>query len=278
MRLRGLAKRIVYGAGHRTEYSFPYFGSRVFFPRNSLIFRLACDQGVYEPDVVRFVNQFVTPGSVYLDVGANIGLMAIATLASRSDCTVVSVEPSPIALTYLQRTRAANANQERWTIVPKALAAHPGEAVFFEGAAAEGAMGGLRDTGRGGDKEGISVAVTTVDKLWDELGRPTISVIKMDIEGGECNALAGADACLTAQRPALVVEWSRLNLPSYGVAEDAILQIASRYRYGVFSVPGFAEVRSAVELSLRMIETETFVLVAKPDHVLPKHKNAEVAS
>ena len=213
-------------------------------------------------DVVRFVNRFVKPGSVYLDVGANIGLMAVAALASRSDCTVVSVEPSPTTLTYLHRTHAANANRGRWMIVPKALGAHSGEAIFFDAMAAEGAMGGLRDTGRGGGKKGIVVAVTTIDELWNELGRPVVSVIKMDIEGGERDALAGAEACLADQRPALVVEWSRLNLPSYGVAEEAILDIARRYGYGVYSVPGYAEVRSSLELSLRMLETEIFVLVA----------------
>ena len=265
MRLRGIAKRIIYGTLPRRERSFPYFGSRVFFPDDSLIFRLACDQGIYEPHIVHFVNHFVTPGSVYLDVGANIGLMSIAALVGGSDCTVVSVEPSPITLTYLHRTHAVNANRNRWTIVPKALAARPGEAIYFEGAAEEGAMGGLRDTGRGGGKKKISVAVTTIDQLWDELGRPAISVIKMDIEGGERDALAGAEVCLAAQRPALVLEWSRLNLPAYGVADDAILEIARRYGYAVFSIPGYAQVRSPLELSLRMFETETFALVADPD-------------
>jgi FkbM family methyltransferase len=265
MRLRGLAKRIIYGTLPQRERSFPYFGSRVFFPKNSLIFRLACDQGIYESDIVRFINHFVKPKSVYLDVGANIGLMAIAALAGDSGCTVVSVEPSPTVLRYLRLTHAANANKDRWMIVPKAVAARSGEAVFFDGAAEQGAMSGLRDTGRGGGKTALSIAVTTIDELWQEFGRPTISVIKMDIEGGEHDALAGAEACLAAQRPALVLEWTRLNLPSYGVAEDAILEIARRHGYGVFSIPGYAEVRSSTELSLRMLETETFALVAVPD-------------
>jgi FkbM family methyltransferase len=278
MRLRGLAKQIAYGAWPRREHSFPYFGSRVFFPKNSLIFSLACKQGIYEPHVVRFVNHFLKPGTVYLDVGANIGLMSVAALASRPDCTVVSVEASPATLTYLYRTHAMSADRDRWTIIPKAIAAHPGEATFLEGATVGGAMDGLRDTGRGGGKNGVSVPVTTIDRLWDELGRPTISVIKMDIEGGEYDALAAAGVCLAAQRPALVTEWSRLNLPSYGVAEDAILDIARRYGYGVFSIPGYAEVHSSLELSLRMLVTETFVLVAYPDREPVKHKNTDVVA
>jgi FkbM family methyltransferase len=262
MQLRALAKRIIYGTWPHKEHSFPYFGSRVFFPRDSEIFRLACDQGIYESHVVHLVNHFVRPGSVYLDVGANIGLMAIAALASRPDCAVVSVEPSPTTLAYLQRTHAANANRDRWTIVPKALAGRSGEAIFFEGVPAQGAFDGLRDTGRGGGKKRISVFVTTIDELWDELGRPMISVIKLDIEGGEHDALAGADACLKAQRPVVVLEWIKLHLQAYGVAEDAILDIARRYGYRVFSVPGYSEVCSSPGLSFRMLETANFVLVA----------------
>jgi FkbM family methyltransferase len=265
MRLRGLAKRIVYGFPPRRDHSFPYFDSRVYFPRDSLIFRMACDQGIYESQVVDLVNHFLKPGSVYLDIGANIGLMSIAALAIRPDCSVVSVEPSPATLQYLYRTHEANANRGRWTIVPKAVAASSGEAVFFEGMPAEAAFDGLRDTGRGGEKKGITVPVTTIDALWAELGQPPVSVIKMDIEGGECDALAGAHACLTSQRPLIVIEWTRLHLPSYGVAEDAIMTIARRYGYALFSVPGYAEILSAAGLSLHMLESETFVLVADAD-------------
>jgi FkbM family methyltransferase len=267
MRLRSLAKRTIYGLSPQRNHSFPYFGSRVYFPRNSLIFNLACEQGIYESEIVRFVNHFLKPGSVYLDVGANIGLMSVATLANRPDCTVVSVEPSPATLPYLRRTHNANVNRDRWTIIPKAVAAQPGDAVFFDGAPEQGAMGGLRDTGRGGGKMAMPVPVTTIDELWTEVGRPVVSVIKMDIEGGERDALTGADACLAAHRPALVLEWSRLNLPAYGVPEDAILHIARRHGYAVFSAPDYAEVRSSVELSLRMLETETLVLVAEADRV-----------
>lgn len=267
MRLRGLAKRALYGGWPRRDCWFPYFGTRVFFPRNSLIFNLACAQGIYEAGIVSFVNHFLRTGSVYLDIGANIGLMAVAALASKADCTVVSVEASPSTLIHLRRTHAANANRGRWTIIPEAVGAEAGEAVFYEGSREQGAMGGLRDTGRGGTKSACRVPVTTIDALWDKLGRPDVSVIKMDIEGGELDALAGASGCLATRRPAVVLEWSRANLRSYGVAEDAILALARRYGYALFSIPGYAEVRSPLELSLRMLETETFVMVAEAERI-----------
>lgn len=262
MSTRACAKRIAWGLWPRGNLSFPYFGSRVHFPRDSLIFRLACESGIYEPQIVNLVNRLLAPNSVYLDVGANIGLMSVAALASRPDCRVISVEASPATLTHLNRTHAANSSNKRWTIVPTALGRRPGEATFYEGTSQGGAMDGLRDTGRGGKTQGIKVPVTTLDQVWIDLGRPNISAIKIDIEGGERDALAGAEACLSALHPSIVLEWSRLNLPSYGVAECWLLEFAKQYGYSVFSVPGYAEVRSAIEISLRMLETETFVLVA----------------
>ena len=263
MRLRGLMKKLIYGTWPRSECSFPYFGSRVFFPKSSIVFNIACKDGIYEWDVVRFVNRFLLPGTTYIDIGANIGLMSVAALANNADCKVVSVEASPNALRCLLRTHAANVNRRRWTIIPKAIGAEPGDAIFFDDTDEGGALGGLRHTGRGGARSNISVPVTTIDRLWEELGRPVVSVMKIDVEGGEYDALAGASDCLAANRPAVVIEWSRLNFPAYGVAEDVVLNIARQRGYAVFSVPGFAEVSSAAALSLHMLETETFALMPK---------------
>jgi hypothetical protein len=96
----------------------------------------------------------------------------------------------------------------------------------------------------------------------------------MDIEGGELNALRGATQCISAMRPSIVLEWNRLNLLPYGISDDAIVAFAMRYGYEIFSVPGYAAVRSPAEMTLRMLETETFVLVSSVEQrvaVCAKH-------
>ena len=263
MSFRGTVKRLVYATWPKGNLSFTYFGTRVFFPDGSLIFAMACDQGIYEADVVRVVNYLLVPGSYYFDIGANIGLMAVAGLASRPDCKVVSVEASPSTLKYLRRTHAESSFKDRWTIVGSAVGPAKGEVTFYEGPAAVGALDGLKDTGRSGDKQAITLPMTTIDQIWQDQGRPPVSVIKMDIEGGEHGAFKGAGELIAAHKPALVVEWSRLNLPAYGIPEDALLGIADKLGYEILSLPGYVAVRSSVELRLRMLETETFVLVPK---------------
>jgi len=52
---------------------------------------------------------------------------------------------------------------------------------------------------------GPSVAVTTIDRIVSDLRLPTVNFIKMDIEGAERNALAGAAATLGTYRPRMAV-------------------------------------------------------------------------
>ena len=50
------------------------------------------------------------------------------------------------------------------------------------------------------------VEATTLDDEWRASGSPEISVLKVDVEGGEPPVLRGATALLGAQRPALLLE------------------------------------------------------------------------
>ena len=70
-------------------------------------------------------------------------------------------------------------------VVAKAVSSEPGEAIFYADTPADGALDGLQDTGRGRAKKKVTVPVTTIDTIWNDLGRATVSVIKIDIEGGE---------------------------------------------------------------------------------------------
>ena len=242
---------------------FRYFGTRVYFPKGDLLFRMACEQGIYEANALRLINHMLVPGSTYLDIGANIGLMSVPSLAAKVDCKVVSIEAAPSILPCLSKTRNESQYGNRWTIIGKAIGAAAGEATLYEGSSTESALGGLRDTGRGEPKRPVSVQVTTIDGLWRELRKPYVSVIKLDIEGGELMALQGAVECLTTARPAILIEWTKLNFAAYGHSNDALLSVAEQYCYDVFSVPGYAAVRSPTELELQMLETETFALIAQ---------------
>jgi FkbM family methyltransferase len=250
-----------YGLSVGAGAKFPYFGTIVFFPKNSMIFQLACDQGIYEGALTRAVNTTIRAGTTYFDVGANIGLLSVSALATRPDCRVISIEASPTTLQYLRRTHAASEFKSRWTIVGEGVADLCGKATFYESIPERGAMDGFRDTGRSGEKRPVSVPVTTIDTIWGKLGHPETSVIKLDIEGGEMAALKGAEQCLGANRPLIFLEWNIENLDAYGIDHCEILKFARANDFRLVTIPHFVEILHEMDLRLHMDETQTFALV-----------------
>ncbi len=130
MTLRSAAKKLLYGKIPGVSGSFFYWKTRVFFPKGSYIFQMACEQGIYEMNTLHILKAFLRPGTHYFDVGANIGLLSVPILADQSDCSVVSFEASPTTVAYLQRTATASRFATRWHVIPKAVGATVGEVVF----------------------------------------------------------------------------------------------------------------------------------------------------
>jgi FkbM family methyltransferase len=173
---------------------------------------------------------------------------------------VVSFDPSPNSLPYLQRTVAGRRFKDRWTVVPKALSDSPGQAEFCLASPELSMFDGLRDTRRVAMARNVTVDVSTLDAEWERLGRPPVSVIKCDVEGNELAILNGAASLLAHDRPFVLAEWYEANLRAYGRHPEEILEFCSRAGYRLFAVPNFIEVHSALELSLHMTEMDTFLL------------------
>jgi FkbM family methyltransferase len=263
MKLRNRCKFLLhsYVPGYRGV--LPYFGERVHYPPRSVIFEIACAQGIFEHGNLRILQASVRPRTWYFDLGANIGLMSAPLLATEPELQVVSVEASPATARYLERTIAGSARRERWRLVAKAVGAAEGEIEFHASAETHGVFDGIRDTGRGGAGRKVRVPLTTLDALWTGYGRPEVSLVKIDVEGGEADVLRGGAACLRACRPNVLLEWNRLNLAAYGCAEGVLLELAAELGYEVLNVPGLAPVTGPENLRLQMGMSENFLLVAR---------------
>lgn len=239
---------------------FSYYGQEVHFPLGSHIFMRACETGGYERETTELIIALAKEGTTYIDVGANIGLLSVPVLASNPGVRVISIEASPETFVFLRKTWAKARRRDDWTIIGNAVGESPGTVEFWTGGGARGAFDGLVDTGRGGRKLPISVEMETIDNIWAGNGRPPVSVLKLDIEGGEIQALRGASACIATTRPTIILEWTAKNLGAYGVRPDAILSFCATNDYQAFAVPGLMPVGSRTALRLAMSTTETFVL------------------
>jgi FkbM family methyltransferase len=261
MRWRGIAKKLLFGSLPFIRGKFPYYGHTVYFPPGSHTFERTCADGIYERETVHFILSLVESGTTYFDVGANIGLLSVPVLAERPFAKVVSIEAAPDTLRFLRKTQAAAHRRENWTVVGAAVGSENGEAEFWSGTVAMGTYDGLRDTGRGGRKRPVRVPLRTLDQIWEACGCPAISVVKMDIEGGEYGALQGAKSIIARERPVFIVEWTDMNLPAYGIHSERILQFCAEMGYALYASPNLTPVATKLILKMAMSQTETFILV-----------------
>jgi FkbM family methyltransferase len=201
-----------------------------------------CWIGTYERHNQRLFREHVKPGAVVFDVGANAGFFTLlAARLAGSAGRIFAFEPLPRNLAYLHKHIRLNATAKtaEVTVLPIAVAATAGTARFH--IAASPSMGSLST---GSD---IAVATDTLDRVVRGGIAPPPDFIKMDIEGGEDDALAGATEVL--QTPGLVLVlsthgwahhehcWSLLERAGFdlrlardGVADGDYLIVATRPR------------------------------------------------
>jgi FkbM family methyltransferase len=263
MRLRGFAKKLLFGSAPCLRGRFPYYGYTVYFPPGSITFERACADGIYERNTTNLILALAEPGTTYFDVGANIGLLSVPVLAARTGVKVVSIEASPNTLPFLTKTHAVARRREDWTVIGAAVGAKSGEAEFWSGDVVLGAHDGLRDTGRGGAKRAVRVPVKTLDEIWQAQGYPTVSVIKMDIEGGECSALRGAKEIIARERPVFIIEWIDQNLKPYGIDPVELLTLCTAMSYKAYASPNLVPIDAKPMLKMAMAQTDTFILVPR---------------
>ncbi|MGB8986949.1 MAG: FkbM family methyltransferase [Candidatus Sulfotelmatobacter sp.] len=152
-----------------------------------------CWLGFYEFKKQALISSMVRPGTIFYDVGANVGfysLLAAALVGPEGQ--VFAFEPLPRNLAYLRKHLELNrvSNVE---ILELAIAEQNGIASFIR--EPSGFMGRLSDTG------GLPVAVATLDSLLEKGRLVPPHSIKMDIEGAELLALRGAATCIQQYRP-----------------------------------------------------------------------------
>jgi FkbM family methyltransferase len=263
MTFKRRVKYLLYNFAPGLAGRFPYYGSTVHFPPGALVFREICERGAFEPEIIERLCKLAKPATTVFDIGANIGLMAIPVLRGCGTCRVVSFEPSPNSLPYLQETARASAFADRWTVRGVALAATAGELDFTIGRPEEALFEGFNSSARITNARVIKVNVSTVDDEWRALERPRVSVIKIDVEGAEGGVLDGAAELLAAERPAVVIEWHEPYLSRFGTRPESILALADRFGYQLFTIPAGVNVHGTASLAVQMLTCQNFLLVHK---------------
>lgn len=140
----------------------------------------------------------VKKGDVFLDCGGCYGETAIWALHYGAK-SVYCFEPNPDTFQYMKRNVSAFHDKGIQNIVPVnlALGDNEGSLSFARNRDNPGAS-------RFGDKGDVSVDVTTLD-AWCNANAVKPTFIKMDIEGAEQLALAGAQYTIQTHKPRLAI-------------------------------------------------------------------------
>ncbi len=198
------------------------FGSRMNLDLSDYIQRNV-HLGTFEPFETRIIRDYLKPGMVFVDVGANVGYFT-ALGASRVGRygRVLAIEPSPQMGAALEELVQANhlsqvkfesvgvgaANETLTLFIPDAdLHNHTPTMMPQTGAVP------------------VEVQVVTLDSLTESNGIERIDLLKIDIEGFEMAAFLGASRLLSEGRiSAIVCEFNDYWLREAKQSPDSLYQ------------------------------------------------------
>lgn len=170
--------------------------------------------GRFFEDIIQAVYQAILgPGDFAVDGGANRGLHTFP-LADRVGAGghILGVEAVPGLAAALSARVSAEARLNI-SIVGKALGAGEGLTPFAYVRGADGYSGRFQRHGIPKDALGtietLELPMTTIDTIVREAGRNDLRFIKLDLEGGELNALQGAIDTMRGSAPLIIFENGR---------------------------------------------------------------------
>lgn len=196
---------------------------RLFLDRSDAVVSGSLALGVYEPGTVHVWRDLVrnASGLTVLDIGANVGYFTLLAAAENSAVRVIAFEPEPTAHSRLERSVLENALAGRITLLSSAAGAEPGEAKLH----LHPSNKGRHSLVAGADFAGtIDVKIERVDDALRPLGAPKIGAIKIDVEGFEPEAIAGAAETITRDHPAILFEMVPERLRARGSDPSALLE------------------------------------------------------
>jgi len=181
------------------KFFFPLFSpqwvyvqdSKINMDRYDPVSIYAMASNIYGPFMTKLFKRIVKKDNVVVDLGAHIGYYTL--LASRlvgENGIVYAFEPDP--KTYSLLLKNIQLNQYRnINAIQKAISNNVGTAkLYLSPGRSENTLYHINEGG-----SSIDVGVDTLDHYFQDTNK-TISVIKMDIEGGEMSALLGMERIL----------------------------------------------------------------------------------
>ncbi|XP_076447040.1 uncharacterized protein LOC143284246 [Babylonia areolata] len=171
-------------------------------------------KGVYEPHIIKPLQRAlrIHPKSTFIDIGANIGLFSL--LAASMGHKVIAVEPAPQNVKKLIQSIQVNGFADKIHVLNNAVTKSHINVSLLVNSFNQGNTEVLED--KNPDHQTIQTIV--LDDLLHLIDTPT-AIIKMDIEGYECQAMATSSELFhSVYVPYMEMEWRYMYLKRKKVA------------------------------------------------------------
>lgn len=157
--------------------------------------------GSYEPEHCELWMKLAVRSQVIFDAGANIGLYALLAAKVNPRSSIHAFEPTPSIVARLHENIQLN-DQHNIKVNAVAVGAKTARGFVRDCRGSDGSSEGmnflLSDSVASGDG-GLCVDVVSLDDYCRRYAIDHIDILKIDVEGGEYDALAGAENLLKSQ-------------------------------------------------------------------------------
>jgi FkbM family methyltransferase len=229
-RIRNWAKSLVAGR----YFKRPYLSGQVWVnPVNSMDREIFAGR-LYDPGLTHLIQACVRDGLSYVDVGANIGLYALAAALERDTAEqyFIAFEPEPMCFSLLQRN--CMLNKITWIECrAEGIGAQCGVLPLNVSSTTNTGLNSFIVHDR--SAPGPLVPVTTLDDVFFrrvQYTRPVL--IKIDTEGYETRVLQGAQQWLSALSNAVVI--CEMNSYLLDLAASSIAEVHSLLENQAFTL------------------------------------------
>ena len=187
----------------------------------------------YESGNYNFLKEQVKPGMHIIDVGAHLGLFSsVSAQLTGPEGKIVCFEPTPGTFKLLQQTLKLN-HCSNVTAVQAAISKKEGSATFYVGNTDANNSNSLVKNKAESEISGYEVKLTTIDKAVQQY-QLSPSLIKIDAEGAEMDALRGAVRTIKDHMPMLILGLHPAAIVANGDSLKEIWDLVKEANYKIF--------------------------------------------
>lgn len=193
--------------------------------------------GSYEPDTNAILAEFIKPGMIVIEAGANHGseTVIIASLVGING-KVFAFEPIPKIIDKLLINININKLNKIIKVESLALGESNKNIVFHIPYDNESNQGVSSKYKFGSKSDTLVVQQVKLDSWIQENHISKIDFIKMDIQGSEYDLMLGASECLAKFNPIVYLEADEIQTQNGSTSLESLYNILKTHSYDVFSV------------------------------------------